>query len=226
MKISINENLGKIHFLEMIYNDEVNEIYKTHGYGMFYQGNEKNKIEHISKIEKSSLHTEQKYVLSKIFNNWFDIHYNNQKEKSNNNLNTEISIKNGDINKIEGDFFIFIYISPCYDCVDFYYKIQKKFPLLHFHIYFFTEYKNIQITTSLLNRKNCVFNSYTRKCKGTSGFCREQILNTNKLHEKYLQIINGEKRINSNISFQRIGPKVEENDFKKMKDFYLSLKNF
>ena len=42
----------------MIYNDEVNEIYKTHGYGMFYQGNEKNKIEHISKIEKSSLHTE------------------------------------------------------------------------------------------------------------------------------------------------------------------------
>ena len=33
----INENLGKIHFLEMIYNDEVNEIYKTHGYGMFYQ---------------------------------------------------------------------------------------------------------------------------------------------------------------------------------------------
>lgn len=218
----VNSNLGKIHFLESIYEDEENEIYKTHGYGMFYTGNEKNKIEHITKVDRSPLHTETKYVLSNIFNNWFSNYFNSKNEKVNNNL---IDIQNDDTNNLKGDFFVFVYLSPCYDCIDFYNKIQKLFPLLHFHIYYFVEYQNIKITNSLLDRKGSVFNNFTHKCKGTSNFCRQQILKEDKIKEKYNKIINGEKTINNNISFQKIGPNLDKKDFKKMENFYLFLKN-
>lgn len=171
----------------------INQEQLMPGFALYVDKNQqKGSIDYIFKT--NYFHTEKEYL------------FNDLLEKIKKDTPSQLSLlfpgKDGvKYASITGDYFIYIYASPCVDCLQLYFKLAQKFPFINFHIYYTVEYKaNNFFKLKPFEDKDDFF--FSKHCKHQKSKLKPGAQDCTA--QAYKDIIQGKQSMAENIKFMKV----------------------